>query len=260
MPNPDPPSLLPRFLIAMLAAASSVAGCSSATPADAMAGRPAITPIVMDEQTTVGRSVDGRPIHAHVIGPSDAPTVLIVASIHGDEPAGTPLVEMLLAHLRAEPRALGGRRVVIVPVANPDGYERRARLNRNGIDLNRNFPADNWRAHRRHGAEAVSEPETVALLDVVERYRPHRIISIHQPVACIDYDGPAEPIATAMGAVCDLPVRKLGTRPGSMGSYLGVGAGLEVVTLELPGGATGLDRRTLWERYGAAMLVSITGP
>ena len=36
-------------------------------------------------------------------------------------------------------------------------------------------------------------------MQLICHHFPHRIISIHQPLACIDYDGPAEPLARAIG-------------------------------------------------------------
>ena len=78
-----------------------------------------------------------------------------------------------------------------------------------------------------------------------------------QPISCIDYDGPAEELARAMAAVCGLPVRKLGVRAGSLGSYAGVDLGIPIITIELPGSASRLDADELWQRYGAALEAAI---
>ena len=111
----------------------------------------------------LGRSVEDRPIHGHVFG-SGSDSVLIMATIHGNEWAGTPLLERLADHLSAHPELVRGRRVVLVPVVNPDGYDRRSRYNANRVDLNRNFPAGNRRNSRRNGKQALSEPESRAIL------------------------------------------------------------------------------------------------
>ena len=208
-----------------------------------------------DSVQVVGESVEGRPIEAHVLG--DGPDVtLIIATIHGNEAAGTPLVHALMEHLRLDPSCLDGRRVVIMPIANPDGYAARRRTNVNDVDLNRNFPAANRQDRSRFGT-VLSEPESRAIAGVLYYYRPRRIVSIHQPLNCIDYDGPAEELAAEMARHGDLPVKKLGARPGSLGSHAGVDLGTPIITLELPREADALTRDVLWQRYGAALLAAV---
>ena len=208
-----------------------------------------------------GYSVEGRPIVYYVVG-DGAGVVLIMASIHGNEGAGTPLVDRLHEALRAEPPP-ADRTVVLVPVANPDGVARGKRRNANGRDLNRDFPATNRRGGRKAGpfeaapTEPGLEPETRAVIDLIERYRPSAIVSIHQPLACIDYDGPAKAFARSMASEGSLAVRKLGARPGSLGSWAGVDQGIPVITLELSRSASRLSDDELWDRYGAMLLLAI---
>jgi len=211
---------------------------------------------------TLGQSVEGRPIVARTHGTADAAaTVLIIASIHGSEPAGTPLVERLEAWLADHPEELADRRVVIVPVANPDGYATGERYNPRGVDLNRNFPAGNRTERKIHGGAPLSEPESRALMRALRTYAPDRVVSLHQPVACVDYDGPARALAEAMSAAIEgrLPVRKIGARPGSLGSYVGVTLGRPIVTLELPEGAEVRSADALWDDYGAALIAFVRG-
>lgn len=212
---------------------------------------------------TIGRSLQGRPIEAHVFG-SGNDCVFILATIHGNEDAGTPLVERLSDYLERNPNLYAGRCVVLMPNANPDGHAAQTRGNGNGVDLNRNYPADNFSASNRHGDSALSEPESVAINTVLERYRPTRIVSIHQPLRygseCIDHDGPARPLAEAMSMHTDIPVRRIGSRPGSLGSYAGVTLGIPIITLELPKEAKGWDGARLWSSYGEMLLAAIAYP
>ena len=208
-------------------------------------------------QILLGRSVEDRPIHGHVFG-SGNDSILILATIHGNEWAGTPLLMRLADHLATHPELVRGRRVVLIPVVNPDGYNRRRRYNANRIDLNRNFPAENRSNNRRNGKRALSEPESRAIHEAIQRYRPDRIVSIHQPVGCVDYDGPASALARAMADASGMKVKRLGTRPGSLGSYAGNTLGIPTITLELPGRATRLDEDGLWEEYGPMLLVAIS--
>ena len=72
------------------------------------------------------------------------------------------------------------------------------------------------------------------------------------PMDCVDYDGPASGLANRMSTRCGLPVKKLGARPGSLGSYAGVDRRIATVTVELPGDASRWG--TSWERIGPALL------
>lgn len=214
------------------------------------------------EEVTLGQSVEGRPLTARVHGPQDAPeTLLIVASIHGTEPAGTPLVERLEAWMEDHPNEWQGKRIVVIPVANPDGYAKRERFNVHGVDLNRNFPADNRTEHTTHGEAPLSEPESRALMRALRTYGPSRVVSLHQPIDCIDYDGPGEALAQAMSNAIEgrLPVKKLGGRPGSMGSYVGETLGKPIITVEFPKHAEKRSTDELWDDYGPALVAFVRG-
>lgn len=208
--------------------------------------------------TVVGKSFEGRPIECVVHG--EGPDVLmVIATIHGNEAAGTPLVGKFSAWLEANPAELDGRQVVIIPVANPDGFAADKRFNTRDVDLNRNFPAGNWAVAEKvnlHGSAPLSEPESRVLMQLVCRYFPNRVISIHQPVNCVDYDGPGKQLAEAMAAECPLEVKKLGGRPGSFGSFVGETLGKPIITLELPEDA-GMDADQLWNTYGKAMIAAL---
>lgn len=215
-------------------------------------------PAVAVEELSLGRSVDGRPLRAKVFtAPDPRATVLILATIHGDEAAGTPLLKKLADHVLNQPDLLAERKLILVPEMNPDGHARRRRYNTRGVDLNRNFPAENWKRNQRHGPRALSEPESRALHRLLQEHEPDWILSFHQPVGCLDYDGPGAALARHLAGFCDLPVRKLGGRPGSLGSYAGETLGIPILTVELPGVAGTQDAETLWDRYGEMLLASL---
>ncbi|QDS99451.1 DUF2817 domain-containing protein [Adhaeretor mobilis] len=205
----------------------------------------------------VGKSFEGRPIECIVYG-KGSDVLLVIATIHGDEDAGTPLMKPFQEWLIANPQELTGKQVVIVPVANPDGFAAQKRFNVRGVDLNRNFPAGNWELKKvnLHGDTPLSEPESRVLMRVVCRYFPSRVISIHQPINCIDYDGPGEELAKVMAEKCPLKVKKLGGRPGSFGSFVGESLGKPIITLEMPKDETE-DPDELWQRYGEALIAAL---
>jgi protein MpaA len=206
---------------------------------------------------TAGYSVNSRPIEYSLHGCGcSSEKVLVIGAIHGDEPASAMLVRSLQEHLISNPVSCGG--VIIVPVANPDGLAAGTRHNANGVDLNRNFPAENRINCEEFGFEPLTEPESRVVKQFIERYRPTRIISVHQPLECIDYDGPAKELAEAMAAVCDLPVEKLGAMPGSLGAYAGDTLGIAIVTVELPGSVETLGEEKLWEIYKDVLLSGIS--
>jgi len=211
---------------------------------------------VSAEPPPLGFSVQGRPIlvSCYGVGPT---VVLIVGGIHGNEPAGAVLPRQLCAHLDTHPAIVRGRQVVVATAVNPDGLARGTRANAHGVDLNRNFATPNWRASRRHGAKPFSEPETRFIAELIRRFRPTRVVQLHQPLRCVDWDGPGRALAAAMAEACGLPLKKLGGRPGSLGSYAGTKLGIPTVTLEMPRSATGLKPDALWARYGEALLVAV---
>jgi protein MpaA len=211
------------------------------------------------EHRIVGKSVQGRAIMCTVLGQGQDVT-LILATIHGNEPAGTPLVQRLEDYLQSKPSILAGRKVVIMPVANPDGMANNTRYNARGVDLNRNFAAGNWHNSVQNGHSPLSEPEAVAIASVIKQYSPDRIISLHQPLACIDYDGPGSELAKHLAQHCDLGIRKLGAQSGSLGSYAGLSMHIPTITVELPRDADQYDRDYLWQQYGSALVAAVIYP
>lgn len=91
----------------------------------------------------------------------------LFAGLHGDEPAGSHALTQLLLELSRDPRALSGYELVILPVCNPSGFARGTRGSASGRDLNREF----WRGS--------SEPEVVAIENLLRRHRWDGIIDLH---------------------------------------------------------------------------------
>lgn len=130
------------------------------------------------------RSTDRRMIDSVTLG--DGPTkIAILASVHGDQPQSVALVDLLAQHLSDNPALLTGRTVLLVRNPNPDGLFARTPGNVQGVDLNRNFPAANWRAlpEGRAGESGSSEPETRAIVRMLLEFQPTLVIHVK------DYDG-----------------------------------------------------------------------
>src|SRR5688500_16271035 len=217
-------------------------------------------------KTSLGTSVQGRAIEAALFGNvNDRPT-LVIGGIHGSEPTSAFVAHRLAELLNKHPQRAAGRGIVIMPQANPDGLLALSRTNASGVDVNRNFPAKNWRPHKHklyyNGPSPSSEPEARAILDAIERFKPSRIISIHsieRGKHCNNYDGPAEPLAKLMNSYNGYPVTAtMGyPTPGSLGSYAGIDKSIPIVTLELPRDASG---ETAWNENREALLAAIAAP
>ena len=191
----------------------------------------------------VGRSFEGRPIVLGRFGPAGGSAVLVLGGVHGDEPSGVEAALDLC-------RGLGGGRpapqtpVWVLPALNPDGLVRASKNSARDVDLNRNFPASNFRREHQPGyfpgASPLCEPETQALATLIDDGAPGwaGVVALHAPLACVNYDGPAAAWAQAVAAASGWPVRAdIGyPTPGSLGSWLGRDRGLPVLTIELPGG------------------------
>jgi len=164
-------------------------------------------------------------------------TVLILGVMHGEEPQGEMLIRKYLEICREEDIK---NRLVFVPCINEYGKVHNIRQNKNGVDLNRNYPTQNWKLTEKNeyfgGESPASEEETKFLIDLIEKVRPDFILTIHAPFKVVNYDGPAKKEAEKIAELTGYPVQKDIGYPtlGSFGTYYGVEKGMPVVTLELP--------------------------
>jgi murein peptide amidase A len=172
--------------------------------------------------------------------------VLIMGGIHGDEYSSISIIFKWLALFK--PQGLEGEfHWRFIPLVNPDGLldgNQAVRQNANGVDLNRNFPSEDWNAtavaywqestgsnpRRFPGSSAGSEPEVRWVVDQIIEYQPDVIVSVHAPYHLLDFDGPAK----APRNIGELYLHQLGVYPGSLGNYAGLNKSIPVVTLELP--------------------------
>jgi protein MpaA len=246
-----------------LSVASTTAASSKPLPALSIANEKEFKSLVPIERSEVfGRSVQGRPLWAHVLGHGPEVT-LIFAAVHGNETATPYLVHQLRSHLKRDTGRLQGRRVVLVPVLNPDGLNARRRVNARGVDINRNYPGT-WRRPRRGerfrpGAYPASEPETQAMIRLTSKYRPHKIVSIHQPLHCLAYSGArSRPLVRAIARENGYPIRdNIGyPTPGGFGAYCDTIIKTPVVTLELPWQSP----QDAWRHNARALLAAIALP
>jgi murein peptide amidase A len=186
----------------------------------------------------LGRSVKGNLISATIYG-TGKKRVLVFGGIHGNEPDSSVIAKALMGALWQE-SALEALTIFIVPDVNPDGLFANTRFNARGVDINRNFPSTSWRkdypdANHFPGNEPGSEPETQAVMKLLEKYPPDFIITLHAALGCVNWDGPGEELARVIAGVNGYPLCSyLGYEtPGSLGTFMGLDKKVPVVTIEL---------------------------
>jgi protein MpaA len=170
--------------------------------------------------------------------------LLVFAGLHGEEAEGTMILSRTLRLLRHQPE-----HTAVILCANPEGMALGTRGNRNGVDLNRNFPASNWKSapvecriileaprvtRLSPGKTAGSEAETQCLMNLIEKLNPREILSLHAPLGFVDCPQPT-PLTQNLSAALGLPwVQSPGYEtPGSFGSWC-EDRHLPCVTLEFP--------------------------
>lgn len=143
----------------------------------------------------VGLSVASRPIEVYTFGEGQR-EYLIVAGIHGGYEGNTiGLANELIRYINDHPELIPEDVTLhIIRNMNPDGEARSSgvdgRVNNNGVDLNRNFPTENWVADWNRdgcwiyrpttgGAYGGSEPETRTVMSFISQHNITALISYH---------------------------------------------------------------------------------
>ncbi len=152
----------------------------------------AVNPVTIEQ---VGTTAQGRPLHQLALGlgatpnavPRTMPTVMVLGSQHGNEPAGREASLKLLRDIAfadlGDPsnadlaRILRDQTILVVPSANPDGRAAGSRANSRGFDINRDHLA------------LVTE-EARAFADVILEWEPFMALDLHEygPSAPVVYD------------------------------------------------------------------------
>lgn len=196
---------------------------------------------------SIGQTVEGRDIVALRVGPIesvfDAPTLVLVSGQHARERVTVAVALGIARWLRdvidnpsldpAMYDALLRSSIVIVPSANPDGYEytwtdRMWRGNRNtsecpsgGVDLNRNLPTS-WQADTDYSATSAFcnslgsfwgstlQPENEAIDDLLggrspfENINPRALINYHSHATLLLYPSGYKEATDSLGPRCGL--------------------------------------------------------
>lgn len=194
--------------------------------------------------------------HMDITGNDKTPKkILVLSMVHGDE---TPAGHLALNWMGRLLNIKGRNTWRVLPLVNPDGFLAKTRNNGRGVDLNRNLPTQNWEkeakerwkvvekenARRFPGEKPNSETETQCVLSHLEDFKPDFIVALHTPYGLLDFDGP-EKINFALKSFKDMPWKRLGHYPGSLGRYMWAERHTPVLTIELKGNQITMQKNAM---------------
>jgi protein MpaA len=244
----------------------------------------------------IRNSVQGDPLAWTVFGDvglesssefKEKDVTIIMCGVHGDEVTPIKFCFDIMYYLRElyndkemREHDFKNKIVIVAPLVNPDSFfkARPTRFNARGIDVNRNFPTKDWMRdarkywitklkkdkRRNPGLNAGSEPEVVFQINLIKRYGPDKIISVHAPLTMLDYDGPSSIVTGVDGAkahelliqmskdASDYKIENYPFFPGSLGNWAGKERDIPTYTLELPSSDASKSTE-YWRLFKSAM-------
>lgn len=219
----------------------------------------------------------------------DKDVTVVMCGVHGDEITPVKFCFDLMYYLRdiysdkdkLSKSEFTNKVVLISPLVNPDSYfkDRPTRVNAHGVDPNRNFPTNDWQKEARKlwltklrkdkrknpGTRPMSEPEVVFQVNLIKRYNPDKIVSVHSPLTLLDYDGPSIAANNGLDGVkahellnqmskdaSGYNIKDYPFFPGSLGNWAGQERNIPTYTLELPSGDSKKSSE-YWSLFKSAM-------
>ncbi|WP_158998695.1 M14 family zinc carboxypeptidase [Pigmentibacter ruber] len=214
---------------------------------------------------------------------------LVLGGVHPDELTPIHLAFQFAETLLENPYLYNNAHVIVAPLVNPDGFFANPpkRTNANGVDLNRNFPTAAWKKYAYQvwknskekdkrkfpGFFANSEQGTKFQADLIEKFNPDKVISIHAPLAFLDLDyeipkllsvnkltdqqkkarNLAEILSRSAG---NYKIKDIGIYPGSLGNYAGNERIIPTITLEMSSSNPKFVRK-FWKEFSPGLFKAI---
>lgn len=208
-------------------------------------------------------------------------TTLVLCGVHGDEITPIKFCWDLMSELKFS-KNLQDKLVVVAPLVAPDSFfvKKPTRTNGRGVDVNRNFPTSDWNAdaikkwkqnlksdkRKFPGHRPASEQETIFQMNLVLRYKPNKVITVHAPLTLLDYDGPS--LKADAGKTAGMLLEQMSSKasgykvsnypifPGSLGNWAGKEMHIPTYTLELPN-SNPVETDKFWTLFKDAVLYAI---
>ncbi len=219
----------------------------------------------MKTSTLLTLSAGQNPVNLVILGNPVLPKLVLIGGVHGDEPEGVEFLEDFIKCAEGIAETFKAT-VLAIPCLNPDGFKKNERVNAHGVDLNRNFPSEDWTPHisapRYHpGPRPKSEPETAALVKLLLMEKPFLVVHVHSYIPQMNYTGEiSKKWAQAMARDFGYPITdNIGyPTPGSLGQYCFYNLKTPCVCVELP---EKVERTQAWKMTGPALLeIAQRGP
>ncbi len=206
-------------------------------------------------------------------------TTIIMCGVHGDEITPVKFCWDLMKELKNN-HTFTDKLVIVAPLVAPDSFfkEKPTRTNGQGVDVNRNFPTSDWSkmAHAKWkrdyksdkrkfpGHKSASEQETIFQMNLILRYKPNKVLSVHAPLTLLDYDGPTlTSEANAKKLLEEMSAKSQGYKisnypvfPGSLGNWAGKEKHIPTYTLELPN-INPAETEKFWTTFKDAIIYAI---
>jgi murein peptide amidase A len=228
----------------------------------------------------------GTPLVWTVFGDENNPvakenTTLVLCGVHGDEITPVKFCWDLINELKNN-HTFQDKLVVVAPLVAPDSFlkSKPTRTNGRGVDVNRNFPTADWKAdaikrwkqnlksdkRKFPGHSAASEQETIFQMNLILRYKPNKVVSVHAPLTLLDYDGPSLKAESGIGA--KLLLEQMSSKadgykvsnypifPGSLGNWAGKEKKIPTYTLELPN-SNPQESLKFWNLFKDAVIYAV---
>ena len=206
-----------------------------------------------------GKSVEGMDITAFKTDIKADKYLYLLAGTHGDEVEGVYVLKQLFDWLKEE-HATQELPIVVVPVLNPDGYRNSSRVNSHAVDLNRNYPSENWVGTAKKekyfpGPEALSEPENKFLVKLFDKFKPGLVLSFHSWKPLLNFNGNIEDIANYLSSHNEYETAPdVGyPTPGSLGCFVPEKYDAGVLTFECPVLNKDISLKSIWEENKQAL-------
>lgn len=208
-------------------------------------------------------------------------TTVVMCGVHGDEITPVKFCWDLLNDLKNN-HTFQDKLIIVAPLVAPDSFfkAKPSRTNGRGVDVNRNFPTADWKAEavkrwkqnqgsdkrKFPGHKSASEQETVFQMNLILRYKPNKVISVHAPLSLLDYDGPS--LKAEDGKSAKMLLEQMSTKasgykvsnypifPGSLGNWAGKEKKIPTYTLELPN-SNADETDKFWALFKDALIFAI---